>query len=483
VCAGSETTIECSAIPGTGTNEICDGLDNDCDGVLDNGFDPSIYFADSDIDSYGDLVTPAVACTTPVGYVSNFTYCNASTGLANPGTTEICDGIDNDCNGSIDEVGCAQIYCATNSCISVLYVDDDNGLSNRASDDGADPDTDEIYIDDLDAMATSYAYDLYRMLGKGGAGPDVTLMKMYDVVVWNTGATYNGDASSPKTLTVQEQANLMAYLDSGGSLLLSSQDLLWDLTNGTGSATSVFNTFLTDYLGVQDAWSDAAGLTSVENVIGDPVSGDVNVEVDLRSTRSIDSFEDYECPLYEENGTVVWDTSISYPGELIFSPSSSTFPETALSGPYALLDLTDADMTIQSCLNVYSMWSSADGATTPQMLWVTRPDLTSVYGQVPYPMNYHFILEINLDPGNYRFEECTGMRFSMYPDKLNSSAGFTGGSSPVLKDPESDATTVRFENGTWRTVFFTVPYESLISVAERRKLLKNALDWVSSTSP
>ena len=37
--------------------------------------------------------------------------CDDSLATVNPGTLEICDGIDNDCDGAIDEVGGTPVQC------------------------------------------------------------------------------------------------------------------------------------------------------------------------------------------------------------------------------------------------------------------------------------------------------------------------------------------------------------------------------------
>jgi len=62
------------------------------------------YYADADSDGYG--AGPAVllqSATAPTGYSVNSTDCNDSSAAINPGATEIADGLDNDCDGAIDE--------------------------------------------------------------------------------------------------------------------------------------------------------------------------------------------------------------------------------------------------------------------------------------------------------------------------------------------------------------------------------------------
>jgi hypothetical protein len=90
----------------TGATEVCDGVDQDCDGVIDdNAIDATTWYADSDSDTYGDPAVSQAACSAPLGYVADNTDCDDTTSAAYPGATESCDGIDNDCDSLVDEAG------------------------------------------------------------------------------------------------------------------------------------------------------------------------------------------------------------------------------------------------------------------------------------------------------------------------------------------------------------------------------------------
>jgi hypothetical protein len=88
---------------------VCDGKDNDCDGLIDEGV-TNTYYRDADGDNYGNAAMSTQACTAPAGYVANNTDCNDSDATIYPGAAEVCDSKDNDCDGLTDEEATLTFY-------------------------------------------------------------------------------------------------------------------------------------------------------------------------------------------------------------------------------------------------------------------------------------------------------------------------------------------------------------------------------------
>ena len=62
-----------------------------------------LWYADADGDGYGSGLDPVEACAQPAGYLADAGDCDDADPNVHPGAAEICDGIDQNCNGEIDE--------------------------------------------------------------------------------------------------------------------------------------------------------------------------------------------------------------------------------------------------------------------------------------------------------------------------------------------------------------------------------------------
>ncbi len=88
-----------------GMSEVCDGVDNNCSGTADDGLTFVTYYADTDNDGYGDAngATETTCDGAPTGFVNNAQDCNDNNNMINPGMSEVCDGVDNNCSGTADD--------------------------------------------------------------------------------------------------------------------------------------------------------------------------------------------------------------------------------------------------------------------------------------------------------------------------------------------------------------------------------------------
>jgi len=86
-----------------GAVEICDSLDNNCNGAVDEVDNQVTWYRDADVDGFGDDATTLVACAQPDGYVQKPGDCEDSNEQIRPTAVEICDSVDNNCNGDVDD--------------------------------------------------------------------------------------------------------------------------------------------------------------------------------------------------------------------------------------------------------------------------------------------------------------------------------------------------------------------------------------------
>lgn len=101
--------------------ERCNGEDDNCNGESDEGLIAYVWYLDRDKDGFGNAATTSSSCAQPAGYVDNADDCDDETTSINPTGTEVCNAVDDDCNGYTDNVS------------TTYYVDSDlDGYGNAA---------------------------------------------------------------------------------------------------------------------------------------------------------------------------------------------------------------------------------------------------------------------------------------------------------------------------------------------------------------
>jgi hypothetical protein len=107
----------------------------DCDDTDVNINPATTWYQDSDNDTYGNEAATLQQCDQPEGYMLDNSDCNDGAPLINPGAAEICDGLDNNCDGTVDEGLTGPIVSATapadgvtavalNSSVTIIWNED-----------------------------------------------------------------------------------------------------------------------------------------------------------------------------------------------------------------------------------------------------------------------------------------------------------------------------------------------------------------------
>ena len=91
--------VDCIGWDNTSTVEVCDGKDNDCDGAIDNGFTYQLHAVGDPCLGIGQCGAGTVVCAS----LDRATCSTNPDGTESQAQTEICDGLDNNCDGTTDE--------------------------------------------------------------------------------------------------------------------------------------------------------------------------------------------------------------------------------------------------------------------------------------------------------------------------------------------------------------------------------------------
>jgi hypothetical protein len=287
-----DTSGDCddtNAAVAPGLDEVCDGIDNNCDDVADEGLSQT-YYLDSDGDGQGDPAKSVEDCAPPAGHVDNDTDCDDTNAAVFEGAPEVCDGIDNDCDKAID-IKDDDVVDAGD-----WYVDaDGDGYGDPATEVTAcDPPSgyvaDGSDCDDTHAEANPGAVEICydgidnncdKVSGEGCVScGDLQLLAYVD---WENGSTYPIDSAAAElgadvTLYAKDTDGFAKEVDAGWADVVIL-DSAWDYHDSDALAGAADDAVTSGALLIFDYWNlqydksmpDSVGVSSTDE-FGSPGS-------------------------------------------------------------------------------------------------------------------------------------------------------------------------------------------------------------------
>jgi hypothetical protein len=406
---GHSAVVDCDDLdPSRHPNaeEVCDGIDNDCDEQIDEDASDGIaQWPDEDGDGYGSAEGGILACTLEEGFVDNTTDCNDADNTISPDGNEICDEIDNNCDGIVDEYSASDSLQwftdhdsdgfgsgppQTTGCVGALNEVDNNSDcddDNPSTYPGAEEVCDEMdndcdgEIDEPGATGSTPHFIDADEDGFGDSADTIMLCAETALYVAMDGDCDDGDTEVyPAAAEICDEVDndCSGFIDEGCATLHEEEDAYWSITpTHTGGASF-----------------------SVGDLSGDGV-------IDLATTRSDDaSFTLYEGPLVAESTDPSWTvntvmTSTGFGGtahiddidgdghaDLLTAFPFMVRPEGDYSelrinlGPVdATLNLDAADITLNTIGDTPTTWNplgtwveDLTGDGTPDVLLYVSPD-------------------------------------------------------------------------------------------------------------
>ena len=357
-----------------GADEICNGVDDDCDEFIDGdeSVDAGTWYADDDGDGYGNDDTAYTECNQPTDTVAIGGDCDDTDSAINPDATEVCDGVDNDCDPSND-----YDVIVDPSGVASAYTTISDGITNTPAPGGTlclmDGTYSETVVLDVEIVVHGQSRDGTVIEGIG-AGPALTL--------YNLNTTSSAEVSS-LTLTggVGAYGAGLNSIDSDAVLI----DLLVEGNTATGGSGDTctgtivkvdgsYRTVLVDGLEVRDNVSTCG---TVRGQIA--VGNDADMVIDHLDMRNNAVIADVEadggfycqtCSLDITNGIIAGNT---------VSPSAAAGSISIRSGVF---DFVVASVSITN-VTIYGnvMDAGTSGSIQSGVLYSTDYDhKTGAYG-------------------------------------------------------------------------------------------------------
>ena len=215
-----------------GAPEVCDGTDNNCDGVSDGAgsTDALTWYADTDGDGFGDAASTTLACTQPANFVADASDCDdTDAGAASTAVDGDCDGVltaddcddsnatsttlatDGDCDGTLtaedcDDSNAASTILATDAdCDGVLAASDcdetdaaRNACASCLEWYSYSNQGDGIYTIDPESDGTGF--DAYCDMTTDGGGWTLAASVVTQGGIWTNGGYNTGNSARATTL-------------------------------------------------------------------------------------------------------------------------------------------------------------------------------------------------------------------------------------------------------------------------------------------